>query len=49
MLDIGISKTLKVDDNLFIQFVPKIFLIVSNNNLDNQRKILSSQKLEVTE
>lgn len=49
MLDVGICTTLNVDKNLFIQLVPNIFLKVIKNSLDNQRKILSSQELEVTE
>lgn len=52
MLDAGIGTTLKVDDNLIIQFVPTIFFKVNNSNnssLDNQRKMVSSQELGVTE
>lgn len=52
MLDAGIGTTLKVDDNLIIQFVLTIFFKVNNSNnssLDNQRKMASSQELGVTE
>lgn len=52
MLDVGIGTTLKVDDNLIIQFVLTIFFKVNNSNnssLDNQRKMASSQELGVTE
>lgn len=52
MLDTGIGTTLKVDDNLIIQFVPTIFFKVNNSDnssLDIQRKMASSQELGVTE
>lgn len=49
MLDDGIATTLKVDDNLIIQFVANISLKVNKNSLDNQRKMTPSQELGVTE